>query len=368
LNDKKAVDVAFVIAALVIGGAERQLLYLLQELDRNRYRPRLYAFNSGPWYARFMELGIPIEIISYELGRVRVISRLARRLHQLRPKLVHTFGHTANAVGRLAALSAGHSSVIVSERSTPRAKSFNIRVLDRILAPFTTALITNSSHAAKYWRNKSLIRRSRAWVVKNGIIARHYATMSGSLDGKQLVTVGDMRWEKNHALLLDAISLVANKIPSVQLTIAGDGPLRCKLEEQVRQLEIERNISFPGFINDIPKILSKSDVYVHTAHYEGLPNAVMEAMASAMPCVVTDSEGCLELIQNGVNGLVVEGGNARALADALLRLLHDPNSARQMGKAGRSKIEQDYTIQKMVGLTETVYKSVLCTRNDFNTA
>lgn len=361
-DSRQPAELAFVIAALVIGGAERQLLYLLRGLDRSRYRPRLYAFADGPWRERFEALDVPLEIIDWRRGRLSVLFELTRRLRRHPADLVHTYGHSANMIGRLAALAAGVPAVIVSERSAPFIKSRATRLIDRSLAPFTAGVIANSEHAARYWAEHGLIGRGRAWAVHNGIEAERYAVGGGSAEGGRLVTVGDMRREKNHALLFEALALVAAERPEVSLTIAGDGSLRGELEAQAARLGIAGNLRLPGFFDDVPGLYRASDIYVHTAHYEGLPNAVMEAMACALPCIVTASDGCRELITDGDNGLVVEEMSPRALADALLRLLGDGECRRRMGERGRARIEREFSIARMVERTETLYHKALSPR------
>lgn len=361
-DSRQPVEVAFVIAALVIGGAERQLLYLLRGLDRTRYRPRLYAFADGPWRERFEALDVPLEIIDWRRGRPRVLLELCRHLRRHPAGLVHTYGHSANMIGRLAALAAGAPAVIVSERSAPFIKSRATRLIDRLLAPFTAGLIANSAHAARYWSEHRLIGEGRAWAVYNGIEAERYTVSGGSAEGCRLVTVGDMRREKNHSLLFEALALVVAERPEVRLTIAGDGSLRGELEAQAARLGITENLHLPGFVDDVPGLFGASDIYVHTAHYEGLPNAVMEAMVCALPCVVTAIDGCRELVGDGDNGVVVEPGSPRALAGALLRLLEDDELRRRMGARGRARIEREFSIERMVERTETLYHRALSVR------
>lgn len=127
--------IVFNIAALVVGGAERQLLMLLDGLDRRRFSPAVIAFEDGPWGDRFRSFGIPVVIVPYHRGRLWAVLETRRRLRELKPALVHTIGQSPNYVGRLAAVLARVPHIVIGERTAPRIKSRGKRLIERALAP-----------------------------------------------------------------------------------------------------------------------------------------------------------------------------------------------------------------------------------------
>ena len=357
-TDNKKTKVVYIIAALVSGGAERQLVYLLEKLDRRLYDPYLVAFAGGLWESRFRNLGVPIEIFSLVSGKASALRDLYSFLRRVRPEIVHGFGHSANYYGRAAAIGAGVGAVIASERSTPLIKSSIHLLLDRLLGPWTGRLITNSRHAADFYVEQRILPRHKVVTVVNGIETAAFPRTENY--GKaSLGYVGDFRREKNHALLLEAMADVVGNMPESRLHLAGDGPLRGDIEAQIRDLGIKDNVLLHGFVDDVPSFLGQLGLYVHTALYEGLPNAVMEAMACGLPCVVTDSPGCVELVNHGTTGLVVSQGDAAGLAGAVTRLVQDGETARLYGEAGASFIESDFSIEKMVAHTGETYQALL---------
>jgi len=280
---------------------------------------------------------------------------LTIELRKIQPSVVHNYGHSANLIGRIAAILAGVPNIIVSERNVAFIKTKTIKIIDKCLAPFTGAMIANSAHAVKYWVTHGLIAKKKAWTVCNGVNVSMYPRSHGSAEGIRLVTAGVMIGRKNHAFLLQVLANIVRNMPSVCLTIAGDGPMRSYLESLAVQLDIVDNVIFLGFVDDMPRVFNESDIYLHAADYEGVPNVVMEAMACGLPCIVTDSDGCLELVKDGSNGIVVTNGNVNAMVEAIIVLLQKIDVRREMGRLGRERIENDFSIKKMVDDTELIY-------------
>lgn len=136
MNSKGPIPVVYVIAALVLGGAEKQLYLLLENLDHNRFSPLLVTFYTGPWEAKIRELGIKIKIINYNQNKLIFLLKLIFFILKAHPKVVHTYGQSANFFGRVAAILSFVPSIIISERSSPNFKNKIHLLMDRILAPF----------------------------------------------------------------------------------------------------------------------------------------------------------------------------------------------------------------------------------------
>ncbi|MEJ2107788.1 MAG: glycosyltransferase [Acidiferrobacteraceae bacterium] len=144
--------------------------------------------------------------------------------------------------------------------------------------------------------------------------------------------VGRLRAVKGIQVLVEAWSLMA---PDHKLAIAGDGSLREELTNRIAELGLEQQVRFCGEIDNVPELLRQTRVYVQPSYQEGMPNSVLEAMAAGLPIVATRVSGNVDLVHDGENGFLVPPGDKDALAQAIRRLLEDPELASRMGERSR---------------------------------
>jgi glycosyltransferase involved in cell wall biosynthesis len=182
------------------------------------------------------------------------------------------------------------------------------------------------------------------------------------------------RW-KGHAQLVDALALVKETIPNVKLVIVGEddpradpgsGSFRAQLEQQVERLGLQDNVLFTGFRTDIPRMVAALDVFAHPSWEEPFGMVFLEAMAMKKPVVCWDSGGAPEVIQHGITGLLVERGSIPGLAEALTKLLGDPDLRRRLGQAGRERAAQVFSPQRMCQTMLEAYRSILAGGHDAN--
>jgi glycosyltransferase involved in cell wall biosynthesis len=170
-----------------------------------------------------------------------------------------------------------------------------------------------------------------------------------------------MVWGKGFEYLIEAIPTITKTFPKAKILIVGDGPLSERLEALSEELRVRDNVIFAGFRSDIKEILSAIDILVIPSLLEGFPMITLEAMAMAKPIVATNIDGITEQITDEVNGILVPPKNPSALAKAstVIRVLNDKELAMSMGLAAREKVEQEFSVEKMVAETEKVYLSLL---------
>jgi glycosyltransferase involved in cell wall biosynthesis len=178
-------------------------------------------------------------------------------------------------------------------------------------------------------------------------------------------SVGRLHPQKGFSDLLTAFVQVRQRIPSAQLFVAGDGELREGLEAQARSLGMAEAVTFTGVRADVPKILAALDLFVLPSLWEGMPNAVLEAMAAGLPVVATAVGGTPEVVMDGVTGLLVPPQDPSALAQAIERLLRDPDLRRTMGRAGRRRVEQHFDVRETVRQVEDLYETLLREKGRF---
>jgi glycosyltransferase involved in cell wall biosynthesis len=180
--------------------------------------------------------------------------------------------------------------------------------------------------------------------------------------GTRLLFVGRLAEQKGLPILLDALA----KVEGATLDIAGDGPERKMLEQKVNDLNISERVKILGYQSQpqVRALLKQADVFVMSSFAEGLPVVLMEAMAAGVPVVATWVAGIPEIVRDERNGLLIPPGDANALAQAIRRLLNDPDLRNQFASAGREKIEQDFNIETEVLWLEKILTSALNRKNE----
>jgi glycosyltransferase involved in cell wall biosynthesis len=174
-------------------------------------------------------------------------------------------------------------------------------------------------------------------------------------DGPFITNVARLVPQKAQQYLIEAARIVAAARPDVRVALVGEGDERAALEAQARALGVSEQVVFAGFRANIPDILAASDVFVLSSLWEGMPVALLEAMAAGCVAVVTDVGGVGQLVRDGETGFLVPPGDAAALAAALLACLNDPARARRIGAAGQAWVEQEYGMRAWVTKLENLY-------------
>jgi glycosyltransferase involved in cell wall biosynthesis len=173
-----------------------------------------------------------------------------------------------------------------------------------------------------------------------------------------VVCVANFRAQKRHDVLLDAFARVQGRVPEARLVLAGDGPLLGETKERARRLGLGESVEFLGPVGDIWSLLADSHVFALTSDYEGLPVALVEAMAAGLPVVATAVQGNTDLVRAGETGFLMPPGDASACAEHLVTLLRDPALQSGMGEAA-SKTAQDWTMERCVDRYFELYEELI---------
>jgi glycosyltransferase involved in cell wall biosynthesis len=161
-----------------------------------------------------------------------------------------------------------------------------------------------------------------------------------------MVMVATFKEQKGHAYLIEAASEVMPLHPEARILLIGDGGLRPEMERRVRAAQVDDAVRFLGSRRDVAQILAASDFFVLPSLWEGLPIALLEAMASGLPCIATKVSGTKQVIVPDITGLLVSPADSAALRDAMLTMLADPEAAHRMGEAGRRRVASEYSAGK----------------------
>jgi glycosyltransferase involved in cell wall biosynthesis len=197
-------------------------------------------------------------------------------------------------------------------------------------------------------------------VIPNGVDPRTFSPNGKHVEGGSTVLfVGRLVPNKGPKTLLSSIPLVLKRHPQARFLIAGDGPMRSKLEGEARRLGVDGAVEFLGTRRDVPDLMRRADVFVRPSFMEGMPLTVLEAMASGLPVVATPVGGTPELLEDGIHGRLFPVGDQVALADSLTGILNDSEGGREMGRRGRALVEHSYPWDRVVEETEAVYNQVV---------
>lgn len=338
--------VLHIISDINIGGAGRHLLNFLKYYDRSLLQVRVACPAGSLLAPRCRGLGVgvseleempPDESFGWK-GLWRQIPALVRLIRESGIDVVHTH---ASFAGRLAACLAGVGLIVYTKHTldpVPERKGMK-RWLFGLLNRATCDAAIAVSRAVRENLIREGIPPERVEVIYNGVDAevfRRTGVVQREWPGKHLVgVVARLSPEKGHRFFLEAAKIVAAEMGDVTFLIVGTGPLEQELKEYVRESGIDERVVFAGHREDIPRILEQLDVLVLPSLSEAHPLSLVEGMCMGLPCVATAVGGVTEVISDEENGLLVEPGNADALAGAILRLLREPALAARLGDAAR---------------------------------
>jgi glycosyltransferase involved in cell wall biosynthesis len=353
------VDVALLLTSFAIGGTERQMVELAKRLDPSRFRVHLACFHQRGRLLDEVPSRIPVtEFPVQGFANPAAIGRLikfASWCRSIDAAIVHTCDLYANIFGLPGAALAGVPVRIANRREilTGDKSPAKLRV-QRLAYRAAHAVVANSS-AARDQLAREGVPADRLRLIGNGLDAQRFAPTPPRPSIRRIVMVANLRPEKGHDTLLAAAPRILARYPDASFTFVGDGPRRDALNTLTRALGISEHVRFMGESRDVAPILAGHDLFVLPSRSEAFPNALIEAMATALPVVAADVGGIPEVVRPGVNGLLVRPDDANALADVVLALMDDPAAAAALGRAARADVERHYTIDRMVERFEQLY-------------
>ena len=362
------IRVMHIIATLDRAGTEQQMVHLCRRMKRNEFVPAVCCLtHAGPLLADLESADIPVHIL-HKRGRwdLRVIPRAIRVIKEHQPHIVHTWLPTANTLGRAAALAAQVPVLIASERAADIWKGPLRRFADRILAARTLRIITNSDAVRRFLANRIGLSHAKISVIPNGLdlaefdaaAALHPESATPDTAGELIIgTVGRLEPQKGMKYLIDAFAQLPHHRHPAQLWIIGSGPDERMLRNRAQLAGVLERVKFLGQRSDVPALLSHFDLFVLPSLWEGLPNAVLEAMAASRAVVATAVHGTVEAVEQEKTGFLVPAGDPDALAGAMEKLLGDPNLRQAFGTAGRHKVAAEFSMERMVSETQAVYRA-----------
>ena len=361
------IRVAHLVGSTGLYGAERWILTLLKYLPRDHVQATLLNLVDVPGPTSDVvraatEQGMPA-MDFHTGGRFNPASllRLAALVAAHGYQVLHSHGYKADALALFAARRNGVTFV-----STPHGwdKIGDTRIalyeaLDRLLLRFADHVCPLSPDLYDTLKRSGIPARKLRLVMNAVDLDGVDSSVSspGHRSGDTVIGfVGRLITLKNVECLIAAIQHVARARLDVHLTIVGDGPLRGRLQAMTRSMGVGDRITFSGYRPDAIAVLKTFDIFVLPSWTEGLPRALMEAMAASIPAIASDVPGNRALIEDGVTGLLFPPDRSEQLARAITTMLDHPVRAKEMAQRARAKIERDFSAQRMAQDYSTLYQ------------
>lgn len=365
--------VLYFIWSLERGGAERQLVELVRGLDPARYAGDVVVARGPGGFASLLPR--PPHSLGADGGfTARSFARLVRHIRTVRPDVVHTYMGSMNFYGRVAARLAGVRRVVGSVRCTELERADVAR--EALSRSLVDAVVVNSVGIRDELVRRARLDPARIDVIENGVdlarfrplppAERAAARAALGLRGRALVLPGRVCPQKNQLTLVRALASLrrAGALPAdVRVVLAGrdgDASYGDAARALGREAGLDGVVDWRGEVGDVAPLLAAADAVLLPSRFEGLPNVVLEAMASGTPAVVSPAANLDALIHDGREGLVAHGSDEGATALALRRLLAlDGDALAEMGRAGRVEAEARFPSERMVARTMDVYDRLL---------
>lgn len=368
------VPIALCITDLDLGGAERQLAELAARVDPDRFRPVVYCLGPRPLrdeascVPRIEQAGIEYHCLGGRGARdaPKVVAKLTALLQSQQPAVLQSFLFHANLVGRFAARRAGVPHVVCGLRVSEGRRRWRLW-LDRVTQAKVDRYACVSRAVADFALRTARLPAEKLAVIPNGIdLVRYPSTPPADLtrfgipaSAQVVVCVGRLNRQKGQAWLLRSVPQWLGPLPDCHLLLVGDGPDRARLERIGGETGFARRIHFAGFQADVPGILAACTLLVLPSLWEGMPNVVLEAMASRQPVVATDVEGVAELLGPSAGEQTIACGDAPALTARIESILRDEPLARSLGARNRARVEECFSIETTCRAYERLWDSLL---------
>jgi glycosyltransferase involved in cell wall biosynthesis len=369
-------NIVFIIDGLGMGGAERLMVPILKNLNREWFEPRVCFFqirNGSPIAEDIRALNVPVDFLPIPYLRDMMgILRLRKYLKDVNADLVHTQLEFADVFGNIAAKLLRLPSVSTVHTMPAQDMELRSRIHQEVelfcLRKFCNAIISVSEEAREFYLKISKIPPDKLRTIYNGVDISSLVNVTAQKDpysireqfgipqdAKLLVTVAVLRELKGIQFMIRALPLILSKYSDVYYLIVGSGPYKDALVYEVERVGVKSRVIFSGQRSDVNQILLAADIFALPTLTEALPTVLAEAMAARLPIVASAVGGIPEMILDGENGILTSPSDSQTLADACISLLTDTKRAKAMGEAGWQVVNRKFNIQIQVKQLESLY-------------
>lgn len=373
----RKLQVMHLIHTMAYGGVETAVLNWLRSLNRSEFEVHLVCFaNPGATEQPFVEaaesLGFQVRKIGWSRSKpvLRAARELAQLIRQLRVDILHAHNCYADLVtviaSRMVRVKTITTAYVWFDYNWKRnllqwIDAQAMRRFDCVTAHCENTRVETLKRGIKADEIRTLICGFETHRIElNPLRRKQLRAEHGASDADTvLINVARFYPEKAHVFLLESFALILKERPDTWLWLAGVGPLEAEIRTSIERLGIARRVRLLGFVVNLPQLLALTDIQVHPAHIEGVPLAICEGMAAGLPIVASQVGGLPEILDNGRNGLLVDGLQYEQFAQAVQGLMDDPQRARAYGDRARHFIENDYSLRSAVRRVESTYRELV---------
>ena len=348
----------FVSAGMLYGGAERVTSILVNEWAKKGCKTKILVTRTEPISKYPLDQSVNViscleEVKIAPVGQLAIMKKIREICKKWKPDVVISFYNDLCALSALA-IKGLHIPLIYSERNDPNRTNQrqSDRLYRKIVEKNTDKIVFQTTGAQQCYSRKI---QKKSTGILNPLDTTGFPIHNFLCEKKEIVSIGRLEPQKNQKLLIKAFSLIAEELPDYSLVIYGEGSLREYLENYIKSKNLEDRVLLPGVKENVQEYIKDASLFVLSSDYEGIPNALIEAMAIGLPCVSTDCSpgGARELINSGKNGVIVECGNAEALANAISESICDREKAALIGKQAellRRRVDKERIAEKWLKL------------------
>ncbi len=368
------IRIVHILHSFEIGGLENGVVNLINSLDWERYQHVLLCVtHAGRLVARLRRLDVEvIELGKSEGQDWRLPLKMAKQLRLIRPQIVHT-RNWGTIEGIIAGRLSGVPVVVHGEHGRTMIEigrgSRKRKLIRRLLVPMIDAYVTVSEELGAIARTEIGVPSRKITTICNGVELGRFSgefnqrairlAQGIPVDAFVVGCVGRLDPVKNYESLVQVVAGLVKDFPNVRLLIVGDGPQYSALDQLRHTMGVAEHISLIGARDDVPLLLKAMDVFVLPSLSEGISNTILEAMASSLPVVATRVGGNIELVRHRETGFLVDSGNLMDLADAIRAYLENPCLVREHGAAGVKRIQNHFSLGRMVSAYDALYQNLL---------
>lgn len=348
----------FFIGTLRNGGAERVVSILASKMSEQGMDTEILMYYDKPVFYE-VSTKVKLTVVEKETGTKSKGKNLLwlRKYFKENAKVVISFLAPFNMMA-IAANFGNGTPIIVADRNDPRnvPSKFVVRKTRDFLYRFADGIVVQTQKNKAYF-SKSVQHKST--VIYNPVDLKEYAGIALSVEKeKKIVTAGRLMPQKNQKMMIRAFAEILKKHPDYELVIFGDGPSEEKLKKLVEELGISINVSMPGNVKDLHDRIKSAEIFVLSSDYEGMPNALIEAMCLGLPCVSTKVSGATDLIQHEINGMLVEIDDQVGFAENLNTLIENKDLSAEIA-LNATKLNDELELSKIMNEWITFITKVL---------
>lgn len=360
-----------VMLSLDYGGAEKVATNLINKMSQDRYDFSVCTLDRLGSASHGLNSNTRIECANRVSGLdLQLPFRMAKIIRKFSPDIVHAHNCTALLYGALAARLAGVKKIVVTQHGSIADESNKVKSVLKLYSGLISKNIAVSKTVETCIKNIYEPAGAKTELIINGIDEDYYSKIAGAnnnlkadlgIKGNEFVIghVARLSPEKDQTTLIRAFAKVLERSKAVKLIIVGDGPLRKSMETLSTELGIADKVIFAGFQDNIRSFLNIFDIFVLPSIREGTSLTLLEAMAMELPVIATDVGGNPDIVINNETGLLVPSKDIDALSGAILKLHNYSLLRNKMGKAGRARVDRNFSLRAMTEKYDTIYRALM---------